>query len=612
MRHKNIAKNTEETQKLLSEVLEIFSQIDLKIIDLHKCSSDDFLSLNGALKENYKKATLIIEKANTTYDKIGDSGNLSTIKLSKHLIIKLNYQLDSIGKKLDISLDYLESVLANLTMLPIPLNNFLQNLSVLKLVFSNIKLTNSFFDTQSSSFNKEESQKIEDAINKIKTDCQPVEEQISTFQTKIKAIYDSLFLFRSKKICILSKVLEKIFHDLDIIEKHNNNALESKEHITVLAKQCSDNIESIITNLQYHDIIRQKMEHVQKSHQMIIGNLNKIDNVNDADICEEKLLSYVVQIPQISEIQTAQLLHANNEFQHAIDQITGKMNEIGQNMRQTARIYNSLSTYKYQEEEVSLESIDHAFNNLNQEIEECSNSIEKISLEVAAIFNAILHLKESMTNLDLLDNSIENLVLDKINNNNLISSDSTETANQAQQLFKLYADNRFEKSKLKELVKQTIELLARVNVVTAQMYNSDKHGFIGLRSFSDKSYNNVINIKDVDKYINASNEIIQSNSLEIIQKNKDAVKEAKYYKYFEVSIDEIIQNFNKIRDIVINGKLADIKISDSANSLKQIEEYYTMKTERIVHNNTIASILDNRHTTIDKDEDNQGNDVEFF
>ena len=50
-----------ESHHLIENIIRIFSDIDEKIMALHQCSSDDFLSLNEHLKNNYQKAKMVSE-----------------------------------------------------------------------------------------------------------------------------------------------------------------------------------------------------------------------------------------------------------------------------------------------------------------------------------------------------------------------------------------------------------------------------------------------------------------------------------------------------------------------------------------------------------------------
>ncbi len=605
----NLDKSTKNESMSLADILKIFSQIDLKIIDLHKCSSSDFMSLNAALKDNFKKAKTITEKSNESFDIIGEKGNLKKIKSIKNDFIKLKKKLNELEANIETSYKHLDIAWANLNMIPIPVNNFIQNLCVLKLLFSNIKLTYSFFDNSEKYFTKEESNTIENTINKIKIICYPFDEKLSQIQTKVRTISDKLALIMDNIIKQIIKNIDRIQNKLEILEKLSKTDLKSREKINDLSKQSSQNVESIITNLQYHDIIRQKMEHVQKSHKAIIEDLNNLDG---SESQSDKVLTYIVQIPKISEIQTAQLLHANNEFQQAISHITDKMNDIGRKMTEAARVFESLSVFKHQGEEIN---IDNLVKLLSMSLDKCDSNnseIDTLITESASATNLLLHLKEEFISADILDNEIEKLIVDKINKGNFIVDANKEKSSQAQQLLKLFSDNRFEKSKLKEQLKQTVESLSLVNA-NNNKFNNANNGMESIQIIINNANEKLLDIKEMMKIININKNEANQSSYDIISKNNNAIKEAKYYKYFEKSIDEIINSFNSISKFVNNGQLSDINTEDNESNLKKLEEYYTMKTERIIHNKTISKLMENQNPGEKEDEESQdGNDVEFF
>ena len=608
---KKAATTNNSSKKSLSEVLNIFSHIDMKIMDLHNCSSEDFLALNSALKDNYKKAKYINNIVAETFQKIGETGNINYLKMLKKDFSSLQKHIESFEIIIEDSLNSLEEIQANLNMIEIPMNNVIQNLCVLKLLFSNIKLTNSFFDKKNNNFNKTDNNEIEQEIKDIQENLKPFEKIVSEIQKQTKLLYDNISEINKSFAAKIINIIEKAGNDFELIEKHNKKALNSREQIDNLSEQCSKNVESIITNLQYHDIIRQKMEHVQKTHQLIIDELNGLNKSNTTDEEYSKIKSYVIQIPRISEIQTAQLLHANKEFQQAIDQISGKMGEIGQNMSQAARIYSSLAIFDTTNEKVK---IDHIGNTCNTISESCNEYLEKFKQVLSIkekLSKKIIKLNEDFLSIDQKDNNSEQMILERINEGNLLTSSRNETASQAQQVLKLFADNRFEKNKLKNILEQTIEILSNITTNNSTLVD-DKHGIHVLSKISADAKEKALIVKENLQNLEEKKEIINQNSQEIIEQNNKAVKKAKYYAYFKEAIDEIIENFNNISDLVKSGKLADIDVEYDENSLKQIEDYYTMKSERIIHNKTITDLISKQNDSEEKEEDKDGNDVEFF
>lgn len=95
---------------------------------------------------------------------------------------------------------------------------------------------------------------------------------------------------------------------------HQNDALlprESKDSLTYLS--------NIITVLQFDDIVRQKLEHIQQTIVEIIEELHSIQQ-NTGNKSNQPI-KYIYILPEITKLHAAQLLQTNRDYQKAITSI---------------------------------------------------------------------------------------------------------------------------------------------------------------------------------------------------------------------------------------------------------------------------------------------------
>ncbi len=605
-----------QEKNALDKVLKIFSEIDERIMLLHQCSSEDFLSLNKSLKENYEKARFITDKANTAYDRIGEEGNIKTLELLKNNFDEFQKDLIEFETETDFTLASMERIQSNFSLMFVPLNNFKQNLVSLKLLLSNIKLTNTFFDKSIKSFNEGEAQQIEKIINKVKDSCPVFEENIYNIQKHVKGLYDELTAIKDSVLDNIQKNFEIMKRDFDIIEKHNKHALKNKDRLEEITQNCNKSVGSIITNLQYHDIIRQKMEHIQKTHKFILEEINTEDI--DTKTTTLPLNSYVLQIPQISEIQVGQLMHTNKEYQHAIEHISKKMVEIGKDMTEVVRICKALNVFEYKGKMVEAAIINESFRNFTKASQESLTKYANLSDDLSHVNSIISNLYEKYQDIDMMESAIEQRIIDKISFGNLLVSPEKETATQAQQILKLYAANHFEKNKIKTLFENTrVEL--KEFICRNMEYTQDRKGIDRLTIQSNDAVTYFDSIGENMNYLDHILEELATKSNEINKTSQQVVEGVKYYDCFEKSIEYLIRQFEEISSIIRSQRLTTFANINSKKSLEQIEKYYTMKSERIVHSHSLMnSVKSGNYKSVDlvleqsiKDEE-EGNDVEFF
>ncbi len=601
---------------VLGEVLKTFFLIDKKILDLHKCSSDDFLSLNRIMKQNHQKATYVKENVVLAFEKIGPEGNLKNFEHLKQGLKALQEEFFSFENEINSKLTTLERIQANFSLMFVPINNFRQNLASLKLLLSNIKLTNNLYDRSLKNFSDNEAMRIESVINKVKESCPIFEENIYVIQKHLKTLYQDLLTIKDLIIGELEEKLEALRADFEVIEKHHEQTASLRNTADKIAQNFNSSVGSIITNLQYHDIIRQKMDHIQQTHKLIIKEINQNSQQKDNNQ-KNPANPFFLQIPQIIEIQTAQLLHANKDYQGAIDHISKKMIEIGQDINAIARLFRSLIHFEFKGKTVSREHIDGLFQKLVSDKKECIGKFKAMTEDVNLIQRIINNLFDKFNDLEMIENSIEQSIVDKISFRNLLVSEETETASQAQQILKLYADNHFEKNKIRTLFDNSASLLKEL-VKSNTEYLHEQKGM-------EKINQNLGLVSDTFNSINENLEFIEDMQLEIMEKSiqieeagKEVVVNVKYYDFFEKTIDQLIEKFDHINTLLKDKQPVYHDSSEQKRGLEQIEKYYTMKSERIIHNSKLVNpgnidelkkYLEDMETT---DNERDGNDVEFF
>jgi hypothetical protein len=90
--------------------------------------------------------------------------------------------------------------------------------------------------------------------------------------------------------------------------------------LSLHAEESLKDISSIVTKLQFHDIVSQKLEHIQQINQDIIDELLALPQgiITPQDAQANK---YIPLMSDIARLHAAQLNHTNAEYQHAFAEI---------------------------------------------------------------------------------------------------------------------------------------------------------------------------------------------------------------------------------------------------------------------------------------------------
>ncbi len=572
----------------VEEAINSFTIIDELIVQILDCSSNDFLSLNNHFKNYYNESKNIANNASRIIQTITDEKLNNSFGQLKEVIdnfSKLSNLFTSKVDEFDVEIRKTINKIENLNILH---HNLVQNIVSIKLL--NTK----------SAIDPNNYRHIEEQGDRIKLKLQDVEKLINLFIEKATEINLFLSLIKQDNYNQLQRLNDNIEISFELFKRKHH---EANEMFVKLKEQTDKNatyVANIITHLQYHDIIRQKIEHIQHTHKDIIEELKEYtENTTEKSLIHNKAKTYI-KIRDISGLQAAQLIHANNQYQNAIREISQNLEEIGNNMVAINSMCENLVGRSEKSKKYYLDSIVDNLNlalQYNQKLSELTYQLNHQTSELKSILLQLENLfNDSFDQIENLSRFNMNSVLPEQNNsqNRLVFND---IHNQKLQI----------NSILKELTNK-IDMLASVS----QLFSNEKNFFEKI----SKTIPDLINllqksIKDVDEFLNLNS----SKSTDISDDIKSSIRNIKYYDIFEKSCEKIINELN-----LINARLNygyQVSAKDREENLKILKSRYTMASEHLIHDklssaNNITEIINNNSEQIikianqktDEDDDN--------
>jgi hypothetical protein len=241
----------------VEEAINSFKLIDEKIVDLLKSSSDDFLSLNDHFKNYHKESKNIAQNAANIIQTITDPQINKSFASLKKIAEKFNSISLTFTSRVEILDVELKKAINKIESIKIKHLNFKQNLVSIKVLLAN-------------SCNKELSDSIQPMLHQIDIEVEEIKSLLISADTWTdrfieKATESYLFLTNIKKENYdhLLRLNDNVEVSFSLFNKKYQEASLFFNSLKEQTDKNSANIASIITNLQYHDIIRQKIEHIQ-------------------------------------------------------------------------------------------------------------------------------------------------------------------------------------------------------------------------------------------------------------------------------------------------------------------------------------------------------------
>ena len=563
-----------------ADIVNSLTQISDKIENLHECSSRDFNHLSISFKKYFKKSKDLSEKANLVLSNVS-IGEQNKIINELNTAYKEIYALQKIINKNQINYnDYFASCNLSYNELYYLSKNFEQNLLSLDLIMTNFKLSANYskskelqgMQTEINLYTKYILKNLSDLFDEIGFFTSTYEESNATLSANKNVIDSDLTL-----------IVDQIYSTIIFYSDKQKESSLILPKITESTKNCSADIEGIIKYLQYHDIIKQKMEHIHKAQEKLLNELNDQTGENET-ITSVSLLN---KVGNIASLQSAQLLRANKEYQDAINHITKKLNNISDYGLQIFNYCKDFTNFNEQEEAsifkefiTKLVFVNEGFQTLTHKIEESADLIdvtkkqlEKVSSMIENTLMLFVHLRTSMKSfMELIGKeTFELSFIDKY-------SEHFETLKNDYLGFGFFTE-KFNKFDFEVADKQQ-HINENVNV----LYNIQQLVLI----FQEEQNN-------IDSLLTELFELSNDLSGGV----RESVKKVEYYDCFDKTVKEIIEILNLIKGDAEFDK----------NDIENLRQNYTVKSEHEVHEHVLNK------EEVEKDPDNdeeEENDVEFF
>lgn len=579
------------------ELLNVFNDIDCRIRELHQNSSQVFLQLNDFLKDYYRKNSILSSNATRIFDTIaGSKDSCLTGEINSIFNEFENYRKET-DNEMDTNLSAYTQLNNKISNISILIRNFKQDLITLRFLTTNYKIVTS--KDSNDNISLESVKELEKAMEEIHPWLTEIGREIGILSVNLEDLYNNTRVYSQDSVNNNFNLYEELKSAIAIVNKKN---LESKNYIPVLKERInssSESIGNIITHLQYHDIIRQKIEHIQQSHCTIIDNLKADIEKSGKKLIEEDDRN-IPLIADVSGLQAAQLILISKEYQEALEVISDNFQKIADDLTVVSTISHEFSFESNNSETTLLNLVKGRLDKSLMLLDEYnSNTFYK---ELSAIKKQIIAIHQETNNriikpFETIVLSLENIRGIKKNS----QADNDSKPNIVSQINSLTIEIE---SKREDLEK---ELIIVLNLAEQFQVEIDAYGF---RSSLEKEQIRImVNIsKTLDRLDDESKQLdsvlLQNTSIkkDIIDRLKETLNQADYYELFEKVLNTIIDQLNTLNSR-LSKNVSQAGKSEKIQNLKTVEAYYTVASERIIHDKVINDIKDiNMPSTLNTEE----------
>jgi hypothetical protein len=581
-----VAKIKMRKELIIEKAVEVFGNINQKIKSLIDCSAKDFDTLNQSFKEYHTTIKDLTEKATLLFK---NAAELPIEKIDKQLTTAdsmLGKYKNSYTNLLEID-RFVINLINETAYSYLYFNNLKQNISTLKLLTTNLQLEPNYRKLYKN---------LLVTINNLSESCHKFDREFQLSENQIKAGVELIDQIKNQYFSTIFQSMELVQKNLtELISKKAICSDYDKLMVELLTRKSISSSE-IITNLQFQDIVRQKIEHVQFVHEELLKQLQDFYHTQKKGLKNkfELNLEIILQIRNIGSLQAAQLVHANSEYQKAVKNITEKFGDLDLILDETLRLLtifitsgDSMENYFYKEFEKGLssykqnaETFKYSHSDLHLFFSELIKKTESFYCVESNFISSLNNFKSIFDELKKIKENQEPNIhgIDTVSQI-LINFD--EFKNTSNNLCKILTRNKSEV--LNKLVPSVSNYFSGLDIV----FNDTNPFITAVYDLIPRELYSLINMKEF-------------HSEKDLFATKFNINKVEYYTIFEKEVDAIISSLNQMINLInfdeIEGKI-------DTESLEQLKKLYTMKSERDVHNVFTGKTTEMKETE---------NEIEFF
>jgi len=408
--------------------------------------------------------------------------------------------------------------------------------------------------------------------------------QISDKSENILKKSNNLFVEITKTIEALEKlkvkqneqshiILNETLLTLNTFEKNYNNSYEMTNEIVKSSDKVTTSISSIVTSLQSHDIIRQKMEHSAEALSALSDDFEK----SEISIYEIEISAHSLNVTHdVCELQVIQLNNSVSEFTAAVLNVISNLNSVNQNVRSINSKTTSLLGENSIFSDKSLSLIKKELSAVLKGLFASSEISNELTKSIRSIVNIVSDLAKSVFEIEEVGNEIEIIALNARVKAARTGIKGSSLDVLAEAIQKLSLDAKNHTGSISTVLNNVSEISQKLTIETNEVVNeennidSTKDKINGIiNSFSDIGSKTSTVLKNFqNKVNNLSSDII--NTIDSISIHNRVTE----------SIAEIIEELTLITNEVKNS---GVLLFDRTQNTHDLMNKYTMHSERNIH-----------------------------
>jgi methyl-accepting chemotaxis protein len=277
-------------------------------------TEDEFLAIGGRLQDFYQRGTEITALASEMLGEVAGEQVSQTMAGIANLLDEMGRYVGNARQEIEASSSTLSQILALLDQVAGPLSGFKKVNKVLRMLGISTKIESARLGQSAAGFDTLASD-VGDLAVQVNDKAGVILKRKDDLARAIEQTLSGVLNAGAQQHDQVLGILDKTRGSLAALNGINARCSSSMSGISAVSEEVSRSIGEVVMSMQTHDIVRQQIEHVDEALTELKGRL--ASETAGAD-----------EVAWVCELQSAQLRHASQELDGAVQAIIGNLKDV--------------------------------------------------------------------------------------------------------------------------------------------------------------------------------------------------------------------------------------------------------------------------------------------
>lgn len=591
-------------QKNIENWISLILSANEELRKLNSISESEFLETGEYLRKFYNKSKDISGFSLQISELLSGNDITETIKNLKLFLLNLEkYSAETDGLTENANSTLLQ-IRKNINDIYSPLEGFKKSVKLLNILGISIRIEDASLNSDNKEFNilAEEVTKLSEVIrSKLDVTFKLTIQLDKMIEDTLKKVNKLIIERNSNKDEIIKKVDEGLLH---LIEKKQESA-QIAEMIPVKSEIISKQAGKIVTAIQFHDITRQQIEHIQSAYMELADGYHDLEDAN-----QEKMVESASVINEMMRLQLNQLFQTRESIRKATSEIKNGLSSLQKDVTDFISFSQSITGITGDQSSTVLTEIQQKIKTVNLSLKENLQTNKELVDAVSSSADTIEKISSLLNDIKMAGLEIELISLNAIVKTAKLGSRGAALSVLASSIRGLSIDTAEQIKNIDETILGITEISQSLrkgvsNETEKNTKELDEMTLV-LEGLTGKA-------EDVNSSIKILNQNLNSEVKQLSTEISKLLGNLRIEELFNYSLNAVEEIMKEV--ISQTAKNANLKLIGENRPLNFLEKNYSMKSERDIHKSFYTkngnSVNYKEHINDNDIESNESN-IEFF